>query len=128
MDIYPGDSVAYDINNLGQVTGCYGWGEGAFIWSVEMGMRNMNIETGQPLTCAFGINENGQIIGDSSKGPFIWTSGIGIQFLTNSSADHAYSINDAGQVAVISNGSIFIWSTVGGLNDISVPSESFTFI
>jgi len=136
------DSIAYDINNYGQVVGCmlkdpcYGfdcWSrawDGAFIWTEETGMQDLSALTGETLTCAYDINENGQIVGDSESGPFVWSETNGIQYITDNSEDHAYSINDAGQVAgMLSGNDIYVWSNnVMNLLGISASGSEYVLI
>lgn len=136
------DSIAYDINNQGQVVGCLrkypcsGWGcffppwDGAFIWTEENGMQDLSAITGGTLTCAYDINENGQVVGDSTNGPFIWSETSGIQYITNNPDDHAYSINDANQVAGIVSGDaiIYIWSPNSGMTLLNISASGSYYV
>jgi probable HAF family extracellular repeat protein len=136
------DSIAYDINTQGQVVGCLrkypcsGWGcwfpawDGAFIWTEETGMQDLSALAGETLTCAYDINENGQVVGDSANGPFVWSETSGIQYITNNPYDHAYSINDANQVAGIVSGDaiIYVWSPSNGMTLLNVSAGGSWYV
>ena len=88
-------SWAFDSNNQGQVVGCYEMGEpcdgewwclvpywdGAFLWTQETGMVDLNVQTEEPLKCAYDINEYGQIVGESQNGPFLLNPDGEIQYM-----------------------------------------------
>jgi probable HAF family extracellular repeat protein len=133
-------SWAFDINNQGQVVGWYSYGcpgwfcilppcAGAFFWSESTGMVDLNEETGLPLKCAYDINENGQIVGSSDNGPFVWSQADGIQYITNNPNDEAYSINDAGQVAGFTGGGdVYVWSPGSGMTYLGLSDSGYVFI
>lgn len=131
---------AFDINNQGQAVGWYSYGcgswwclippgDGAFLWKQATGMVDLNELTGLPLTYAFDINENGQIVGNSDNGPYVWSQESGIQYITNNPKDSAYSINDAGQVVGhTENGGTYLWSASSGMIDLGIYDEGYVFI
>lgn len=106
-------SVAFDINDRGQVTG---WsssastvGAHAFVWTAAAGMRDIGTLGGN-YTVGWSINESGQIAGESGDvGPmglrtrvaFRFTEGVGmirLGTLAGGTQSAAYGINDSGQV------------------------------
>ena len=102
-----GFTVAYGINNSGQVVG-YGDGpagtQDAFIYSNG---TKLNLGTlGGDNSRGFGINNNGQVTGDSivtgntAEHAFIYTNGAMADIGTlGGRHSTGYAINDAGQVA-----------------------------
>jgi probable HAF family extracellular repeat protein len=95
-------SEAYDINDAGQVVGYSDTAEGdshVFITGPNgMGMRDLGIS--QDYHHSFGINNTGQVIGNSGTAAFITgPNGMGMRELgTLWGYSEAYGINNAGQV------------------------------
>jgi len=100
------ESRAASINNRGQVVGISHTPDNsaihAFIWSNGM-MTDLGTLPGEAHSFAYGINEGGQVVGDS------WTSGAGRAFLYSNGlmtdigtlggdTATARAINDSGQI------------------------------
>ncbi len=100
-DLGGGHSVAYAINDAGQVVGRswlsaaipdYGFPYRAFLWTSGQGMRNLgSLSTGPSASAAYGINETGQVVGTTDTGPyflgyaveaFFWSTADGMEALT----------------------------------------------
>jgi probable HAF family extracellular repeat protein len=94
--LYGYPSVAYGINDAGQVVGESGGH--AFITGLDgMGMR----ELGNGSRYAYGINSAGQVVGEAGGHAFITgPNGMGMRDLgtLGESRSAAYGINNAGQV------------------------------
>jgi len=110
------DALAASINERGQVMG---WSYtsstepgacgalaalGSFIWDEERGMRNLG-NFGGSCTFAYGLNNNGQIVGystptgDQYSRAFLWQNGV-MRDLGGSlggNATGAFAVNEAGQ-------------------------------
>ena len=118
-DLGGGYSVAYAINDAGQVvgkswlsTGVQGYGIflRGFLWTSDQGMRDLgSLWLGPSLTAAYGINEAGQVVGESDLGiayragfpvqGFLWTSADGMEALSPTTGIRAArDINDRQQV------------------------------
>ena len=99
-DLSGGHSVAYAINDAGQVVGRswigtftleYGAVYLAFLWDSHIGMRSLGLlEEGPSSTAAYGISESGMVAGVSDTGPyflgnsvqgFLWTTEDGMEAL-----------------------------------------------
>ena len=112
QDIGPGG--ASDINDAGQVVGASV--RGAFLWSAAAGMQDLGVLPGMEFSAATGINNAGQVVGESSElegfaesRAFRWTAADGMQDL-NALIDpldplkavttlfDARDINNAGQI------------------------------
>ena len=109
-------SVAYAINAADQVVGASTTATGAqhaFLWTPGHGMQDLGTLPGGVASKAYGINDKGQVVGQSLHPPipprqepvshaFLWTPGVGMQDLGTLSPDLtssiAYDINNAGQV------------------------------
>ena len=138
-------SIAYDINNVGQVIGesfhplNREMGSRAFLWTANQGMQYIG-GLGLPGSIAYAINDAGQVVGQSwtQLGPyhaFLWTSAQGMRdlgtYTTLNSA--AYGINEAGQVVGIGDigpglaqSAAFLWSAAEGMEGIW-PSTGIGF-
>jgi probable HAF family extracellular repeat protein len=106
-------SVAFAINNVGQVTGNYSVSVikepiYPFLWSQSDGAMNLGEFDNSTDNSGTGINDSGEVVGWSMVGTgsqaieqaFIWTSAGGIQPLGSLGGlgSAATGINDAGQV------------------------------
>ena len=156
-------SVAYDINNVGQVVGrSYSADQfvfpptdpeflsRAFLWSPGQGMQDLGALSGGHAT-AYAVNDAGQVVGKSWLSTFtappygpnlravLWEPGQGIRELGSlwggpyNSA--AYGINEAGQVVGESDLGIafqdgfplqgFVWTAADGIEALS-PTTGIT--
>ena len=108
-------SWAYALNESGQVAGASITTTGerhAFLWTPGQGMRDLGTLPGALSSTARGINDLGQVVGESEFpriGPpepqthaFLWSLGAGMQDLgalgQGLTSSVAYDINNAGQV------------------------------
>lgn len=106
-------SVATAINNRGQVVGrAYNppsgdldvllWPSHAFLW--ESGkMRDLGVPPGYKSSRAYGINEQGQVVGwagtaDGTRKAFVWQAGKMIKLAGSSKISAATGINNAGEI------------------------------
>jgi probable HAF family extracellular repeat protein len=128
-------SIAYGINNLGQVVGVYqtASGQRAFLWTASGGMRNLGTMSGGIYSSARCINDSGQVVGWSSTifgqedHAFLWTTEGGMIDLgtLGGTISHAYGINDSGYVVggsqlLSGSGHAFLWTEVGGMEDLGI--------
>ena len=91
-------SEANAINNVGQIVGFAQTAKHS-VWHAVL-WENGKIQDLDPLgndSHAYGININGQIVGEVSGRPVIWNNGI-MQTLSQKTTGCAYAINDVGQV------------------------------
>ena len=147
-------SVAYAINELGQVAGVSTTATGqahAFLWTPGQGMQDLGTLPGAISSTARGINDNGQVVGESlfpkvlptepQRHAFLWTPGAGMQDLgalgQGLTSSVAYDINNAGQVVGRSFSAdqivfpptdpeflsrAFLWSPSQGMQDLGALS------
>jgi len=134
-----GVSYAYDINSIGQVVGeVMGGSDGviskAFIWDNINRMQDLgNLGGTQKWARAYAINDNGQVVGQSSNTlsasghAFVWDRLGGMRDIdTSGRASCAWGINNSGWVVGSSTTSIsiqqaFVWNATDGmvaLNDL----------
>jgi probable HAF family extracellular repeat protein len=103
-------SIAYDINDSGQVVGdsYAATGRRAFLWEAGSGMTDLgDLPGGADHSYARGINHIGQVVGESAHGAdssraFLWEAGRGMTSLGDLLPDDRFSvdaINDSGQMA-----------------------------
>jgi probable HAF family extracellular repeat protein len=101
-------SVAYGINNVGQVVGSAPNldGGGAFLWSSETGMRNLGSLYQGGTSEAYAVNDFGQVVGASDGEPVLWSNGalVDLGALPEVAAagwqlTKATAINNASQIA-----------------------------
>jgi probable HAF family extracellular repeat protein len=118
-DLGGGHSIAYAINDAGQVVGRswlstaipdYGFPYRAFLWTSGQGIRSLGtLSTGPSASVAYGINEAGQVVGVTDTGPFflgyyplqafVWSAADGIEAITPTTGiQAARRINDRNQV------------------------------
>ena len=103
-------SEANDINDRGQVVGT-SWDPGttmlrAFLWSANGGMVNLGTSEDQddpenPHSKAFGINNRGEIVGETGNYAFLWTDKRGMVLLGTPmplTYSAAWDINDYGRI------------------------------
>lgn len=104
LGIPPGSTWNYPeaVNIHGQVVGAYGGDDGsspthAFIWDREGGIRELSGigENGW----ARDINDNGQVVGSSASGHFIWENGV-TRILESGISGSPVGINNQGQVLI----------------------------
>lgn len=91
------------LNDKGQVVGSVSTETSAiaYIWDASSGLTEIS-GPNQLITSASGINNLGQIVGQSGNRPFIWSASTGFQYLkTPSQRDGggAFVITDSGQIA-----------------------------
>jgi probable HAF family extracellular repeat protein len=104
----PANSFAAAINDSGKI-----------LWTPEGGMVDLGTLPGAATSEAFGINDNGQVVGTSGGRAFLWTPADGMAELTPlppskpSAVQHdfaaAYSINNHGQIAGTSADRAVMW-------------------
>jgi len=132
-------SIAYGINNNGQVVGACDMAYGAaraFLWMPSTGMQDLNTLISAPswLYSAKDINDDGQIVGDLAIGAssdphaFFWSPSTGIQDLgtLGGRRSQAIAVNNASQVVGFSETETgysppihaFFWSQSTGMLDI----------
>jgi probable HAF family extracellular repeat protein len=100
-------SMAYDINNLGQVVGKAKTSldqTHAFLWTETGGMMDLGTLGGE-MSTAHAINDLGDVVGSSTtrsgeEHAFLWTRGTGMIDLGALGGDysHAEDINNHGQI------------------------------
>jgi probable HAF family extracellular repeat protein len=132
-----GESLAHDINNLGQVVGYSRTTSGeyhAFLWSAELGMIDLGTLGGDESQ-ARGINDRGQVIGISriTTGEwraFLWTRKSGMLNLGSFGGEtFALDINNKGVVVGYSvDGSgtplPYRWTKAGGMESLTSPGNN----
>lgn len=139
------NTVACDINNLGQVAGystvngTNGRVDHAFLWSNGT-MQDLEAtdQLGAPdpasMSRAYGVNNNGQVVGESGGRPALWQHG-GVQVLSVMVSNQvqrvygtAFSINNNGQAAGVGrNWGAFIWdgSSVQWLDNLRLGGDPY---
>ena len=129
------ESIAFDINNRGQVVGDVDY---AFLWDPDNGVIDIGRLANSGSSWAYAINEVTQVVGASHSvsGPahaFIWDSINGMRDLgtLGGSVSVALGINNHGQVVGRSryepdndNYRAFLWDNSNGMIDLS---SSFVF-
>ena len=144
-------SWAYAINQAGQVAGASTTADGkqhAFLWKAGQGIQDLGTLPGALSSIARGINDLGQVVGESTFpriGPpepethaFLWTPGLGMEDLgalgSGLTSSVAFDINNAGQVVGRSflakfvpppvdpetGSSGFLWTRAEGMRGIGV--------
>jgi len=104
-------------------------GNRAFIWSSTSGMQELSPLPFGSQSLAFGINNNGQVVGQLlccslgafSSHAFLWSSATGMQdlgTLPGANSSVANAINNIGQVVGVSDRRAFLWSN-GVMVDLS---------
>ena len=115
-------AVAMGINNRGEVVGFSGTASGgvsAFIWTRQGGMTALSGLTGlDDPSRAVAINELGQVAGNLSDGPFLWTGEAMVRDFVPPQTPyvvqipyHATALNDKGQVLLMNWVFSFVWSS-----------------
>jgi len=131
-------SMAFDINDLGQVVG---WSldpirisHRAFLWSEKGGMVNLGTTEDQddpdnPFSIAYAINNRGEIVGVTGGYAFLWTNKRGMMLLSTLQPYWKYSsasdINDYGRIVGIclayccpSLYHAVLWTDLGDMRDL----------
>jgi probable HAF family extracellular repeat protein len=151
-------SIAYGLNELGQVVGASTTALGerhAFLWTPGVGMQDLGTLDGGTSSTARGINDRGQVVGESvlpRVGPqepqthaFLWTAEEGMQDLGSLgeplTSSVAYDINNAGQVVGRSfsadppifppndpefRSHAFLWSAGTGMQELGALSGGYS--
>ena len=150
-------SWAYAINELGQVAGVSLTADGeqhAFLWNAGAGMLDLGTLPGAISSIARGINDLGQVVGESifpwddpaaaKRHAFLWTPGSGMQDLGTLggqlTSSIAYDVNNAGQV--VGRGFLaqwvpppidpevgsraFLWTADQGMRDLGALGDGLT--
>jgi probable HAF family extracellular repeat protein len=117
-----GSTIVYGINDLGQVVGNFVDNTGLHGFLYSHGKYTTINAPGSAFTELAGINNLGQILGDSNAGNFIYARGT---FTTVGAAVYANAINDLGQIAG-EDGSYGYVYTRGRVMDFAVPGAEFT--
>lgn len=73
---------------------------------------------------AFGINNNGQIVGRSGSYAFVWDPATGMQSL---GGGHAYAINEHGQAVGFSTGGACYWNGTDGRVSLGLGNSDFAY-
>ena len=131
-------SMANDINDRGQVIGT-SWepttpAMRAFLWSNNIGMVNLGTIEGEnppedDFSYAFGINNNGEIVGHVYGHAFLWTESRGMVNLSSPYYQStAWDINDKG--CIVGSFSMeypihraALWTDVGEMLDLGTINE-----
>jgi probable HAF family extracellular repeat protein len=127
------------ISNLGQVVGRINASYSrAFLWSEATGMHDIGMLEGDMMSGAYGINDTGQVVGESfpagyTQPPysgmpraFLWTQSGGMVDIGSLSGHGAaaHAINNLGAVCGTSNSAMpgilvpFIWTSNNGMQSI----------
>ena len=145
-DLGGGRSIAYAINNAGQVVGRswlpasipdYGIPYRAFVWTSGQGMRDLGTLTpGPSASVAYGINDDGEIVGTTDTGPyflgngpleaFLWTSENGMDAITPTTGIRTpRGVNERQQV--IGDGRVAtVHVTSGNTAPVAAPGGPYT--
>ena len=138
-----GSSVAYAINDGGQVVGQAKDASGntkAFVWTAGGGMQDLGTLPGGTFAVARGINGLGRVVGWSGNASgalraVVWDEAQGLRdlgTLPGGTESMAYGINDAGTVvglASLADGRLraVVWNPTGAIRDLgTLPGGSFS--
>jgi probable HAF family extracellular repeat protein len=131
-------SLGDAINSSGQVAGCSdmstdagvlceGQSPGhAFLWGATSGMQDLGTLNASSYARAWGINDDGEIVGDSGSDAFIWTSRTGMKQLPRlpgGIGGFALAVNNSGVIVGSSTSQLgvshaVLWSGSGQLRDL----------
>lgn len=128
----PCGATAYGINDSGQVVGCVslpasppgnGGGPRAFMWTAAGGVQPLDLTLAGARSCAFAINDTGQVAGTALGSAFRWTSTGGTELLTNPGGAQGFvagasAINNSGVVAGYTGAGPVIWGADGTIKDL----------
>lgn len=118
----PGQSQAYDLNDLGQIVGysmdgSYYWEPRAFVWTPASGGGGSATEltlAGSSWSYAYGVNDAGLVVGTDSSRAFAWTATQGVVDLnTRIPEASALGVYLYDAVAVSNNGAIVAHANTG---------------
>jgi probable HAF family extracellular repeat protein len=144
------ESVAYDVNDAGQVVGFMEYLLGdtevgrAFLWTPDGGYVDLGTLGGE-WAVAYGINNAGQVVGQSEDASgrhrgFLWTAAQGMVDIGNlegmGNSVIARAINNAGQIvgtSYLANpfpaqlGRAFLWTPEQGMTDLGTSFDGAPF-
>lgn len=137
------DTLAFDLNNAGQVTGSSILPDGsehAFVWSAGGGMLDLGVLPGAANSRAVAINKLGVVTGTSEGLPFFfphafrWSAADGMENLgdfVSGLSSFGTALNDAGLVAGNADTpedrrQAFVWTRTGGLVNIDTLGSDYS--
>ena len=133
-------SSAYAINDAGQTAGAsttFGGQQSASRYTPGVGMEDLGVLPGASSAQGWGINNLGQVVGESNERSFLWTEGVGmveIGPLPGATYSMGMDINDSGQVSFHSDSDAtggmqqtYIWTEAGGIVDLGTLGGAWNY-